>query len=274
MSRAAPAAELTSTRTAHLSGLVPRAKRAVRLFVSSRGAHIPLALTPRLPRFARRSFPSLKPLSSYVADLMGRLAFFQTWVDNGVPVVFDMPAFFFTQVIARGARGVWIGCLGRVSISMPHSNMATLCHAARISQAFMTGTLQNYARKYKIPIDTVDFDFEFVAVAPDARPLDGAYVHGPYLEGARMNDELLLDEPQPKVLFEHLPMLLLVPTLTSEFKDYPHYNCPVYKTTERRGVLATTGHSSNFVMFVRVPTDKGADHWTMRGTAIILSLSV
>jgi dynein heavy chain len=138
----------------------------------------------------------------------------------------------------------------------------------------MTGTLQNYARKYSIPIDTVDFDFEFISTTPKARPQDGAYVHGPYFEGARMNERLMLDEPKPKVLFEHVPMLLLVPALNNQMKNYPHYNCPVYKTTERRGVLATTGHSSNFVMFVRVPTDKGADHWTMRGTAIILSLSV
>ncbi|KAJ1636012.1 dynein heavy chain [Pavlovales sp. CCMP2436] len=184
----------------------------------------------------KKSFPSLKPLASYVGDLMGRLVFFQRWCDNGVPVLFDMPAFFFTQ-------------------------------------AFMTGTLQNYARKYKIPIDTVDFDFEFVSSAPKVRPQDGAFVHGPYLEGARMNDSLLLDEPTPKMLFEPLPVLLLVPTLTSQFKEFAHYNCPVYKTAERRGVLATTGHSSNFVMFIRVPTNQGASHWTMRGTAIILSLS-
>jgi len=151
----------------------------------------------------------------------------------------------------------------------------TLCFLhPRAPQAFMTGTLQNYARKYAIPIDTVDFDFEFTSELPEERPLDGAFVHGPYLEGARMSDELMLDEPKPKVLFEHLPPLLLVPTLTTQFKDYPHYNCPVYKTTERRGVLATTGHSSNFVMYVRIPTDKGEAHWTMRGTAIILSLSV
>lgn len=172
-----------------------------------------------------------------MADVCSRLDFFQKWVDEGVPVVFDMPAFFFTQ-------------------------------------AFMTGTLQNYARKYSIPIDTVSFDFEFLPARPSLRPQDGAYVHGPFFEGARMNDSLMLDEPRAKVLFEPMPVLLLVPALVTEFKDYPHYKCPVYKTSERRGVLATTGHSSNFVMYVRVPTDKGEAHWTRRGTAIILSLSV
>jgi dynein heavy chain, axonemal len=50
------------------------------------------------------------------------------------------------------------------------------------------------------------------------------------------------------------------------------YDCPIYKTTERRGVLATTGHSSNFVMFIQLNTDKKPNHWINRGTASILSL--
>lgn len=51
------------------------------------------------------------------------------------------------------------------------------------------------------------------------------------------------------------------------------YECPIYKTTERRGVLATTGHSSNFVMFIQLNTDKSPNHWINRGTASILSLN-
>lgn len=51
------------------------------------------------------------------------------------------------------------------------------------------------------------------------------------------------------------------------------YNCPIYKTIERRGVLATTGHSSNFVMFIDLNTKRSQNHWINRGAASILQLN-
>lgn len=45
----------------------------------------------------KKSFPSLKPLGSYIKDLMERLNWFEEWVDKGLPSLLWITRFFFTH---------------------------------------------------------------------------------------------------------------------------------------------------------------------------------
>ncbi|KAK3235324.1 hypothetical protein CYMTET_54467 [Cymbomonas tetramitiformis] len=272
-------------------------------------------------KWLAKSFPSLKPLGSYIKELLERVQFFNGWLNSGPPVVFWLCGFFFTQ-------------------------------------AFMTGAKQNFARRHKIAIDLIDFDFEMKDSTQDCQvaPDDGVYVEGMFLEGCRWcyashhlaeSDPKRATTPPPRmdapscaelslssssysavgaaspasprgvysvsaqcvcmlchvactvsgrnlsacsrigaavvnattrgsageVLFVPMPKIWMVPKKVADFEQFEHYSCPMYKTTARRGILSTTGHSTNFVMDVRLPSDRPQSHWVKRGVAMITSLN-
>ena len=51
------------------------------------------------------------------------------------------------------------------------------------------------------------------------------------------------------------------------------YECPVYKTTKREGVLSTRGVSDNFILAVDLATDVAVETWTLRGCALFCQLN-
>jgi dynein heavy chain len=185
------------------------------------------------------AYPSLMPLAEWVNDLLARIAFINQWIDEGVPKVFWISGFFFPQ-------------------------------------AFLTGSLQNYARKTTKPIDAISFTFHVLDRKLEELtepPRDGIYIRGLFLQGCRWDAARhSLVESRPKELFVSFPVMWLQPEFEKKDVVEGYYKCPVYKILTRAGVLMTTGHSTNFVLYAMLPTTVHERVWIKAGVALFCAL--
>lgn len=177
-----------------------------------------------VPKYwAAIGFLSMKPLASWIEDLNDRIGFLNNWYEKGTPIVFWISGFFFPQ-------------------------------------AFLTSTMQNFSRGNKIAIDKLSFEF---VIKDDTKwtdvtekPKDGCLIYGLYLEGCKWSFEShRLADSDPKKLFVELPMIHLLPVCDRVVPKSGLYNCPLYKVLSRTGTLSTTGHSTNYVVMMELPSE-------------------
>ncbi|XP_054557771.1 dynein axonemal heavy chain 6 isoform X3 [Talpa occidentalis] len=209
--------------------------------------------------WSNTAYPSLKPLASWVKDLILRTAFVDLWLKRGQPKSFWISGFFFPQ-------------------------------------GFLTGTLQNHARKYNLPIDELSFKYNIIATYRDQAavteaaktiqfgqelpmdmelpsPEDGVLVHGIFMDASRWDDkEMVIKDALPGQMNPMLPVVHFEPQQNYE----PHptlYHSPLYKTGARAGTLSTTGHSTNFVVTILLPSKHSKDYWISKGSALLCQLN-
>ena len=183
------------------------------------------------------SFPSILSLRSYIEDLQMRISFMRTWITNkSRPLVYKLGAFFHPE-------------------------------------EFLTAILQVYARKKKIPFDTLRWRNRFTKETPTQPSQDGIFVENLYLEGAKFDlNRSTLVECGQRELISVIPVTELIPVEnTAEHRlRKKEFVCPIYRMQNRgTGALDLPNH----IMDLIIQTDD-PNHWIQRSVAAFVTAQI
>ncbi|XP_068088957.1 dynein axonemal heavy chain 14 isoform X3 [Hyperolius riggenbachi] len=247
----------------------------------------------------RYSYESCKLLGSWVDDLVQRVGFFSSWSSHVIRCVHER----FGQQLGLKKPIKHSRPTSSQTVTTPEETETRLrgepsyywLPAFFFPQGFLTAVLQNYARQKRVSVDSLTFlhkvqhvqspavdetpnpnigDTAFAASCP---PEEGVLVFGLFLDSARWSLETqVLEECEQQQRFYPLPLLHLLPYMmdpVSSSMEEPSaghtYECPLYRTPQRAGTLSSTGHSTNFVTSVTLPTLVRPEHWIRRGVALL-----
>ncbi|KAM5165262.1 dynein axonemal heavy chain 14 [Mantella aurantiaca] len=251
----------------------------------------------------RCSYESCKMLGSWVEDLVQRIGFFSMWSGHVIHCVQER---FGEKLGLKKPFQHSRPNSSQIPDTFPEVRRQITgdpyCHwipAFFFPQGFLTAVLQNYARKCGVSVDSLTFthrvqpevttpclhtdtsvtDMAFNGLPP---PEHGVLVCGLFLDSARWShDTQVLEECEHQQRFYPLPHIHFMPTPmgmeTASGGTDDHgafsYDCPLYRTPQRAGTLSSTGHSTNYVTSVTLPSAVRAEHWIRRGAAMLCQIS-
>ncbi len=195
--------------------------------------------TNRVPPTWSTTVASRLSLAPWVLDILARITQLVDWSNNGPPPV------------------CWVG-----GLTFP--------------TAYLTALLQQAARKLHVGIDTLAWEFEVTKViewrreikrAPDLG--DGAYIAGLHIEGGSWDiDKAQLKEAAPMELSCPMPVIHFKPVDARKKKKDSMHECPCYYYPVRTG----TREKPSYMLPVDLQTEQPTEHWTKRGTALLMNL--
>jgi len=191
-------------------------------------------LEGRVPEAWCKCYPSTKPLSFWLPDLIVRIEQLNQWGMYGAPKVFWLTGFTYPS-------------------------------------SFLTALLQGAARKGGISVDQLNFDYlpqGHDENSVTSAPKEGAMIKGMFLEGARwdVNNSCLM-EPEPMALYANMPIVHFRPVQKKKAAEGV-YACPLYMYAVRTG----TRERPSYITAVDLRAGaRDGGFWTKRGAAMLLA---
>ncbi|CAM2111263.1 unnamed protein product [Caretta caretta] len=236
-------------------------------------------LKSKVPEFWQlHSYISNKSLGSWIDDLILRVNFFATWANQVITYI--QLRYNSLMMLQKQAKTSGIsfssptGDRPNISTNSIQGNPSRFWLSGFFfPQGFLTAVLQNYARQNGISVDSLTFAHRLLPTIHDedcnlrdvkrkqniiqtafkgsSPPENGVLVFGLYIDGARWSPTThVLEEPFLHDRFYPLPEIVFLPQQIiqarhtcpdEEQRELMHYECPLYRTPQRAGILLSTG---------------------------------
>ncbi|MCQ2820772.1 MAG: hypothetical protein MJ252_26230, partial [archaeon] len=203
--------------------------------------------------WSKMAYTSVKSFGSWLNDLKKRVEFISNWLINGFPTIY------------------WIS-----GLYYPHG--------------FITGVFQTHARETKTPVNDIIINFHVMEEKDEdlTKPKYGVYVNGLFLEGASWDHVEGVIDQKPGEMWCTMPTIWFETVKDTSKKDndeeeedegdddegskYQIYSCPMFKTSRRAQIIASTGNSVEKIIEVKLKSKKPENYWILRGAALLMQL--
>jgi len=190
----------------------------------------------RIPAtWQKRAWPSMRALSPWLLDFTLRLNQLDEWQNNPAEI----------------PKVTWLSGLYN-----PQSFLTAICQVTAQANKWELDKLVTWTDvTKKMSVDEID-----------RKSLEGAYVSGLFLQGARWDtSSQLLDRSKPKEMFFAMPIINVRGLATDKVDTSSGvYVCPTYKT-EFRG--------PTFVFCAQLKTKAPSGKWVLAGVAMIMDVA-
>jgi len=189
----------------------------------------------RIPMtWSKKSWPTLRPLASWVSNFSDRLNQLEEWANNPGEI----------------PKVTWLS--GLVN---PTSFLTAICQVTAQRNKWELDRLVTFTDVTKrMSIDELD-----------SSSRDGAYIIGLSMQGARWNvANVQIEKSQPKEMFSVMPILNVKAVTKEKANIGGIYQCPVY-TTEMRG--------PTWFFNAQLKTKSNPARWVLAGVALISDVS-